>query len=30
LNSKIGLSATTIQIILIGLGLALNGLVHTH
>ncbi len=29
LNSKIGLSATTIQIILIGLGLALNGLVHT-
>ena len=30
LNSKIGLSATTIQLTLIGLGLALNGLVHTH
>mgnify|MGYP003315421573 FL=1 len=28
LNSKVGLSATTIQIILIALGLALNGLVH--
>ena len=28
LNSKVGLSATTIQIILIALGLALNGLVN--
>jgi len=30
LNAKVGLRATTVQVLLIGLGLAFNSMVHLH